>query len=33
MIFAWPGMGRIIVDAIFMRDYPARHGDDASSSP
>jgi peptide/nickel transport system permease protein len=21
-IFAWPGMGRIIVDAIFMRDYP-----------
>jgi peptide/nickel transport system permease protein len=22
MIFAWPGMGRIIVDAIFMRDYP-----------
>jgi len=22
VIFAWPGMGRIIVDAIFMRDYP-----------
>src|SRR5690625_432115 len=21
-IFAWPGMGRTIVDAIFMRDYP-----------
>jgi peptide/nickel transport system permease protein len=21
-IFAWPGMGRIIVDAIFQRDYP-----------
>jgi peptide/nickel transport system permease protein len=22
MIFAWPGMGRILVDAIFMRDFP-----------
>ena len=22
MIFAWPGMGRIMVDAIFQRDYP-----------
>jgi len=22
VIFAWPGMGRIIVDAIFQRDYP-----------
>jgi peptide/nickel transport system permease protein len=22
MIFAWPGMGRTIVDAIFQRDYP-----------
>jgi len=22
MIFAWPGMGRTIVDAIFTRDYP-----------
>src|SRR5690606_21624556 len=22
VIFAWPGMGRVIVDAIFMRDYP-----------
>jgi peptide/nickel transport system permease protein len=21
-IFAWPGMGRTIVDAIFQRDYP-----------
>ena len=21
-IFAWPGMGRVIVDAIFQRDYP-----------
>lgn len=21
-IFAWPGMGRMIVDAIFLRDYP-----------
>lgn len=21
-IFAWPGMGRLIVDAIFQRDYP-----------
>ncbi len=22
MIFSWPGMGRVIVDAIFQRDYP-----------
>ena len=22
VIFAWPGMGRVIVDAIFQRDYP-----------
>ena len=22
VIFAWPGMGRIMVDAIFQRDYP-----------
>jgi peptide/nickel transport system permease protein len=22
VIFAWPGMGRLIVDAIFQRDYP-----------
>jgi len=22
MIFAWPGMGRVIVEAIFQRDYP-----------
>jgi peptide/nickel transport system permease protein len=22
VIFSWPGMGRIIVDAIFQRDYP-----------
>jgi peptide/nickel transport system permease protein len=22
MIFAWPGMGRVMVDAIFQRDYP-----------
>jgi peptide/nickel transport system permease protein len=21
-IFSWPGMGRVIVDAIFQRDYP-----------
>lgn len=21
-IFAWPGMGRVIVDAVFQRDYP-----------
>ncbi|MBW3629693.1 MAG: ABC transporter permease, partial [Gemmatimonadetes bacterium] len=21
-IFAWPGMGRVIVEAIFQRDYP-----------
>ncbi|HSH44468.1 MAG TPA: ABC transporter permease, partial [Longimicrobiales bacterium] len=22
VIFSWPGMGRVIVDAIFQRDYP-----------
>lgn len=22
VIFAWPGMGRVIIDAIFARDYP-----------
>jgi peptide/nickel transport system permease protein len=22
MVFSWPGMGRVIVDAIFQRDYP-----------
>jgi peptide/nickel transport system permease protein len=22
VIFAWPGMGRVIVDAILQRDYP-----------
>lgn len=22
VIFAWPGMGRLIVDAVFQRDYP-----------
>jgi peptide/nickel transport system permease protein len=22
VIFAWPGMGRVIYDAIFQRDYP-----------
>jgi peptide/nickel transport system permease protein len=21
-IFAWPGMGRLIVEAVFQRDYP-----------
>jgi len=21
-VFAWPGMGRVIVDAILQRDYP-----------
>jgi peptide/nickel transport system permease protein len=21
-IFAWPGMGRLIVDAVYQRDYP-----------
>ena len=21
-IFSWPGLGRVIVDAIFQRDYP-----------
>jgi peptide/nickel transport system permease protein len=22
MVFAWPGVGRLIVSAIFARDYP-----------
>ena len=22
VIFAWPGMGRVTIDAIFSRDYP-----------
>jgi peptide/nickel transport system permease protein len=22
VIFSWPGMGRVIVDAILQRDYP-----------
>jgi ABC-type dipeptide/oligopeptide/nickel transport system permease component len=21
-IFGWPGLGRVVVDAIFARDYP-----------
>jgi peptide/nickel transport system permease protein len=25
-IFAWPGMGRLVVDAIFARDYPVVQG-------
>jgi len=25
-IFAWPGMGRLIVDSIFSRDYPVVQG-------
>jgi peptide/nickel transport system permease protein len=22
VIFSWPGMGRVIVESIFQRDYP-----------
>jgi ABC-type dipeptide/oligopeptide/nickel transport system permease component len=25
-VFAWPGMGRLIVDAILARDYPLVQG-------
>jgi peptide/nickel transport system permease protein/oligopeptide transport system permease protein len=25
-IFSWPGMGRLLVDAIFARDYPVIQG-------
>jgi ABC-type dipeptide/oligopeptide/nickel transport system permease component len=25
-IFAWPGVGRLVVDAIFARDYPVVQG-------
>jgi peptide/nickel transport system permease protein len=25
-VFAWPGMGRYLVDAILMRDYPVIQG-------
>jgi len=25
-VFAWPGIGRLIVDAIEMRDYPVVQG-------
>jgi len=25
-IFAWPGVGRLVVDAIFARDYPIVQG-------
>jgi peptide/nickel transport system permease protein len=25
-IFAWPGVGRLVVDAIFARDYPLVQG-------
>ncbi|MFW6421557.1 MAG: ABC transporter permease subunit, partial [Candidatus Bipolaricaulota bacterium] len=24
--FAWPGMGRMLVDAVFKRDYPVVQG-------
>jgi peptide/nickel transport system permease protein len=26
VIFAWPGMGRLLVDAVFARDYPVAMG-------
>ena len=25
-IFAWPGVGRLVVDSIFARDYPIVQG-------
>ena len=25
-VFAWPGIGRLLVDAIFHRDYPLVQG-------
>jgi len=25
-VFSWPGMGRLIVDSIFSRDYPVVQG-------
>jgi peptide/nickel transport system permease protein len=25
-VFAWPGLGRLIVDSIFARDYPMIQG-------
>ena len=25
-VFAWPGLGRLIVDSIFFRDYPVIQG-------
>lgn len=25
-VFGWPGMGRVVVDAIFSRDYPLVQG-------
>ena len=25
-VFAWPGMGRLIVDSIYSRDYPMTQG-------
>jgi len=25
-VFSWPGMGRLLVDAIFTRDYPLVQG-------
>ncbi|MFP8890566.1 ABC transporter permease [Natrialbaceae archaeon A-CW2] len=26
IVFAWPGMGRLLVDAVFQRDYPVVQG-------
>jgi len=25
-VFAWPGIGKLVVDAIFARDYPVVQG-------
>lgn len=31
-VFSWPGMGRLVIDATFMRDYPVILGDLVLSS-
>ena len=30
-VFALPGVGRLVVDAVFARDYPLVHGSFSSS--
>ncbi|APO55348.1 ABC transporter permease subunit [Bradyrhizobium diazoefficiens] len=36
-VFAWPGLGRIVVEAVFARDYPVvqagEHWESPDSSP